>query len=176
MFLHNTSSSWSKWAAYRPAFSIWQYTTRHSAHQCQRTTKMQRNRHTSCFIPVGNELCPGIKFYDKLDWPKPSPISRGKWDNGCTNLLYRWLLTVNTWIICISSMLNSKFICENVHSQSRRMIMVSPEPDFWIHAVSVLHLFVLVLGNMKESDWSSRSSSVPRACKNASTSRAQRER
>ena len=26
--------------------------------------------------------------------------------------------------------------CNNVHSQSRRMIMVSPEPNFWIHAVS----------------------------------------
>lgn len=26
--------------------------------------------------------------------------------------------------------------CSNVHSQCRRMIMVSPEPDFWIHAVS----------------------------------------
>ena len=25
----------------------------------------------------------------------------------------------------------------DVHSQSRRMIMVSPEPDFWIHAVSI---------------------------------------
>ena len=28
--------------------------------------------------------------------------------------------------------------CENVHSQSRRMVMVSPEPDFWIHAVSMI--------------------------------------
>ena len=27
-------------------------------------------------------------------------------------------------------------ICENAHSQTRRMIMLSPEPDFWIHAVS----------------------------------------
>jgi hypothetical protein len=26
--------------------------------------------------------------------------------------------------------------CDNVHSQSRRMIMVSPEPAFWIHTVS----------------------------------------
>jgi First Longin domain of INTU, CCZ1 and HPS4 len=26
--------------------------------------------------------------------------------------------------------------CDNVHSQSRRMLMVSPEPGFWIHAVS----------------------------------------
>lgn len=26
--------------------------------------------------------------------------------------------------------------CDNVHSQSRRMLMVSPEPGFWVHAVS----------------------------------------
>ena len=26
--------------------------------------------------------------------------------------------------------------CENVHSQTRRMVMISPEPGFWIHAVS----------------------------------------
>jgi len=26
--------------------------------------------------------------------------------------------------------------CDNIHSQSRRMIMVSPEPGFWIHTVS----------------------------------------
>lgn len=26
--------------------------------------------------------------------------------------------------------------CDNVHSQSKRMVMISPEPDFWIHAVS----------------------------------------
>lgn len=25
--------------------------------------------------------------------------------------------------------------CDNVHSLSRRMLMVSPEPGFWIHAV-----------------------------------------
>ena len=28
--------------------------------------------------------------------------------------------------------------CDNVHSQSRRMLMVSPEPGFWIHAVSLI--------------------------------------
>ena len=34
--------------------------------------------------------------------------------------------------------------CDNVHSQSRRMIMVSPEPGFWIHTVSCCnHMFVL---------------------------------
>ena len=27
--------------------------------------------------------------------------------------------------------------CDNVHSQSRRMIMVSPEPGFWIHTVEL---------------------------------------
>lgn len=26
--------------------------------------------------------------------------------------------------------------CENVHSQTRRMVMISPEPGFWIHCVS----------------------------------------
>ena len=26
--------------------------------------------------------------------------------------------------------------CENVHSQTKRMVMISPEPGFWIHAVS----------------------------------------
>ena len=35
------------------------------------------------------------------------------------------------------SMFNAIDDCENVHSQSRRMIMVSPEPDFWIHAVCI---------------------------------------
>lgn len=34
------------------------------------------------------------------------------------------------------SMFNGEDVCENVHSQSRRMVMLSPEPDFWIHAVS----------------------------------------
>ncbi|THH21185.1 hypothetical protein EUX98_g8430 [Antrodiella citrinella] len=37
-------------------------------------------------------------------------------------------------LINFSGMFNSSTICENVHSQSRRMVMVSPEPDFWIHA------------------------------------------
>ena len=31
---------------------------------------------------------------------------------------------------------NAGIPCENVHSQARRMIMFSPEPNFWIHAVS----------------------------------------
>ncbi|KAI0923963.1 hypothetical protein AcW1_006762 [Taiwanofungus camphoratus] len=31
-------------------------------------------------------------------------------------------------------MFNVEEPCENVHSQSRRMIMVSPEPNYWIHA------------------------------------------
>jgi len=35
---------------------------------------------------------------------------------------------------------NADDACNSVHSQSRRMIMVSPEPDFWIHAVSALGL------------------------------------
>jgi hypothetical protein len=27
--------------------------------------------------------------------------------------------------------------CDNVHSQQKRMIMISPEPKFWLHAVSM---------------------------------------
>lgn len=40
------------------------------------------------------------------------------------------------------SMFNAGVPCENVHSQARRMIMLSPEPNFWIHAVSTLILGV----------------------------------
>lgn len=31
--------------------------------------------------------------------------------------------------------------CENVHSHTRRMVMISPEPSFWIHVVSFALLF-----------------------------------
>ncbi|KAK7687911.1 hypothetical protein QCA50_009130 [Cerrena zonata] len=31
-------------------------------------------------------------------------------------------------------MFDGTSVCENIHSQSRRMIMLSPEPNFWIHA------------------------------------------
>lgn len=37
-------------------------------------------------------------------------------------------------LINFSEMFSPDEACENVHSQSRRMIMFSPEPDFWIHA------------------------------------------
>ncbi|KAG6832673.1 hypothetical protein H0H87_000855 [Tephrocybe sp. NHM501043] len=37
-------------------------------------------------------------------------------------------------LVNFSDMFNSADICNNVHSQSKRLIMVSPEPDFWIHA------------------------------------------
>ncbi|KAH8093310.1 hypothetical protein BXZ70DRAFT_949891 [Cristinia sonorae] len=37
-------------------------------------------------------------------------------------------------LVNFSSMLGAETPCENVHSQSRRMIMLSPEPNFWIHA------------------------------------------
>lgn len=37
----------------------------------------------------------------------------------------------------IRSMFNSDKACDTVHSQTRRMITVEPEPDFWIHAVSI---------------------------------------
>ncbi|KAH9941515.1 hypothetical protein B0H21DRAFT_780155 [Amylocystis lapponica] len=37
-------------------------------------------------------------------------------------------------LINFSEMFNADEQCENVHSQTRRMIMVSPEPNYWIHA------------------------------------------
>ncbi|KAG6840668.1 hypothetical protein C0991_005216 [Blastosporella zonata] len=37
-------------------------------------------------------------------------------------------------LVNFSDMFNGIDMCNNVHSQSKRMIMVSPEPDFWIHA------------------------------------------
>ncbi|THV05574.1 hypothetical protein K435DRAFT_773740 [Dendrothele bispora CBS 962.96] len=37
-------------------------------------------------------------------------------------------------LVSFSEMFNTEDTCENVHSQTRRMIMVSPEPNFWIHA------------------------------------------
>ncbi|EDR14001.1 uncharacterized protein LACBIDRAFT_305341 [Laccaria bicolor S238N-H82] len=33
-----------------------------------------------------------------------------------------------------TELFNTDDLCNNIHSQSRRMIMVSPEPNFWIHA------------------------------------------
>ncbi|KAG5643791.1 hypothetical protein DXG03_009614 [Asterophora parasitica] len=37
-------------------------------------------------------------------------------------------------LVNFSDMFNGAASCDNVHSQSKRLIMVSPEPDFWIHA------------------------------------------
>ncbi|KAI0350698.1 hypothetical protein OH77DRAFT_1488693 [Trametes cingulata] len=37
-------------------------------------------------------------------------------------------------LVNFSEMFNAAVACENVHSQARRMIMLSPEPNFWIHA------------------------------------------
>ncbi|KAI0788770.1 hypothetical protein C8Q75DRAFT_767861 [Abortiporus biennis] len=37
-------------------------------------------------------------------------------------------------LVNFSSMFGGDAVCENVHSQTRRMVMLSPEPDFWIHA------------------------------------------
>ncbi|KAH9852031.1 hypothetical protein C2E23DRAFT_868869 [Lenzites betulinus] len=37
-------------------------------------------------------------------------------------------------LVNFSEMFNAGVPCENVHSQARRMIMLSPEPNFWIHA------------------------------------------
>ncbi|KAH9967124.1 hypothetical protein BC827DRAFT_1171687 [Russula dissimulans] len=37
-------------------------------------------------------------------------------------------------LVNFSEMFASEDVCDNVHSHSRRMLMVSPEPGFWIHA------------------------------------------
>ncbi|KAL6298987.1 hypothetical protein BKA93DRAFT_808924 [Sparassis latifolia] len=37
-------------------------------------------------------------------------------------------------LISFSELFNPENVCSNVHSQARRMVMLSPEPDFWIHA------------------------------------------
>ncbi|TFK83138.1 hypothetical protein K466DRAFT_555542 [Polyporus arcularius HHB13444] len=37
-------------------------------------------------------------------------------------------------LVNFSEMFNAGVPCENVHSQGRRMIMFSPEPNFWVHA------------------------------------------
>ncbi|KAI0065547.1 hypothetical protein BV25DRAFT_1880490 [Artomyces pyxidatus] len=37
-------------------------------------------------------------------------------------------------LINFADMFSPDDVCDNVHSQSRRMLMVSPEPGFWIHA------------------------------------------
>ncbi|KAJ8518334.1 hypothetical protein ONZ45_g4607 [Pleurotus djamor] len=37
-------------------------------------------------------------------------------------------------LINFSEMFNSNEACNSIHSQTRRMVMFSPEPDFWIHA------------------------------------------
>ncbi|KAI0629146.1 hypothetical protein C8Q77DRAFT_1142379 [Trametes polyzona] len=37
-------------------------------------------------------------------------------------------------LVNFSEMFNAGVPCENVHSQARRMIMLSPEPNFWMHA------------------------------------------
>ena len=35
--------------------------------------------------------------------------------------------------------------CDTVHSQGKRMISVSPEPDFWMHVVCSFHVVVYLL-------------------------------
>ncbi|KAI1793552.1 hypothetical protein LXA43DRAFT_1001272 [Ganoderma leucocontextum] len=37
-------------------------------------------------------------------------------------------------LVNFSEMFSAGIPCENVHSQGRRMVMLSPEPNFWIHA------------------------------------------
>lgn len=47
-------------------------------------------------------------------------------------------------------MFNGSDTCESTHSQSRRMIMVSPEPNFWIHAVSDYYPTAMVIKKLIE--------------------------
>ncbi|KAF5383614.1 hypothetical protein D9615_003725 [Tricholomella constricta] len=37
-------------------------------------------------------------------------------------------------LVNFSDLFNGTDSCDNVHSQSKRLVMVSPEPEFWIHA------------------------------------------
>ncbi|KAH9933299.1 uncharacterized protein B0H18DRAFT_982932 [Fomitopsis serialis] len=37
-------------------------------------------------------------------------------------------------LVNFSDMFNAEMSCESVHSQTRRMITIEPEPDYWIHA------------------------------------------
>ncbi|KIJ65707.1 hypothetical protein HYDPIDRAFT_88594 [Hydnomerulius pinastri MD-312] len=37
-------------------------------------------------------------------------------------------------LVNFAEIFHSTDLCQNVHSQTRRMIMLSPEPNFWIHA------------------------------------------
>ncbi|KXN92429.1 hypothetical protein AN958_07047 [Leucoagaricus sp. SymC.cos] len=41
-------------------------------------------------------------------------------------------------LVSFAGMFNAESPLDTVHSQTRRMIMVSPEPNFWIHAVGTL--------------------------------------
>ena len=44
--------------------------------------------------------------------------------------------TIFSVLLATQSAFNAHEPCDNVHSQTKRMLMLSPEPDFWIHAVS----------------------------------------
>ncbi|KAI5895317.1 uncharacterized protein SCHCODRAFT_02665679 [Schizophyllum commune H4-8] len=42
--------------------------------------------------------------------------------------------TIFSVLLAAYSAFNASEPCDNVHSQTKRMLMLSPEPDFWIHA------------------------------------------
>lgn len=50
-------------------------------------------------------------------------------------------------------MFNAQSLCDSVHSQSRRMVVVSPEPNFWMHAVGC-HLRMSLIAS--EDPWLSQ--------------------
>lgn len=41
-------------------------------------------------------------------------------------------------LVSFSAMFNPDMPCTDVHSQTKRLVMISPEPDFWIHAVGLV--------------------------------------
>ncbi|KAF8906236.1 hypothetical protein CPB84DRAFT_1813866 [Gymnopilus junonius] len=61
-------------------------------------------------------------------------------------------------LINFAELFNSDNPCDNVHSQSSRMIMVSPEPNFWIHAVSSIYTSPIEIVDSKNK---SKSESKP---------------
>ncbi|KAH9074759.1 hypothetical protein EDB83DRAFT_2353141 [Lactarius deliciosus] len=71
-------------------------------------------------------------------------------------------------LISFSDLFVSEDTCDNVHSHSRRMLMVSPEPGFWIHAVSKFNPSVL--------NWQRRHAHPPRTKERARIRASQGQR
>ncbi|KAF8347839.1 hypothetical protein F5887DRAFT_954381 [Amanita rubescens] len=58
-------------------------------------------------------------------------------------------------LVNFAEFFNNEDLCDNVHSQARRMVMVSPEPDYWIHVgieVAKSHRVVPDKGKGKAKD------------------------